>query len=399
MDDSLFRQVMGPTLAPRGPKGKVKGKGNKHFEPAVPVQQPQPVVSNRALTEENALLVQLLQQAKAEREQLLMDVATLKKRVLEKEITVVEQETRRTLEVNAFRAALQKERIKFDDKLVAVQKTVLARDKLVVDMVEICSSYSILSPNAAVKATIEKACWQVPQAKEAAVAIFRRYVSDAGGIAPDCLASLGLGAGSYAGEEDEYDEEDDYEEREEQEGARVEARARRYTRRQGEAAEVPEVEDEDAEVGGDERSRSRQSSPVPPPSSPPGAKPWSLGRIVRGMLSTAMSKVSAAPGPQPPSPSSPSSSSLSAAAATPAPAPAPAHAPTPSSVQSYKDDFEKEEESGSDSDSGDGDGKAKTKAKAKEKAKAKAKKKNNKKEKKKKRKESDSDSDSQSDSD
>ena len=44
-----------------------------------------------------------------------MDVATLKKRVLEKEITVVEQETRRTLEANAFRAALQKERIKFDD--------------------------------------------------------------------------------------------------------------------------------------------------------------------------------------------------------------------------------------------------------------------------------------------
>jgi hypothetical protein len=82
MDDSLFRQVMGPTLAPRGPKGKVKGKGNKQFEPAVPVQQ----VSNRGLTEENALLVQLLQQAKAEREQLLMDVATLKKRVLEKEI-------------------------------------------------------------------------------------------------------------------------------------------------------------------------------------------------------------------------------------------------------------------------------------------------------------------------
>ena len=197
-EDSLFQQVLGPLAGKAGKK--------KRGQQALPPQQQQPQQQSareRLLGEENARLIHLLQQAKAEREQLLTDMAVVKKRALSAEIAVVEHETRRALEVSTFRAALQKERIRFDEKLVAAQRATLARDQLVVDLVEICTTYSIISPNAAAKAAIERASWQVPRAKAAAVATYRKYLSaDAG--AGDLGVVLGMLAGPGDGYGDGY---------------------------------------------------------------------------------------------------------------------------------------------------------------------------------------------------
>lgn len=208
-DDSIFHKVMGPIAYQQKGVGLKKERlTTQAAHRNVKINQ-QHSPREKMVAEENLLLIQLLQQAKVDREQLLTDLAVFKKRVLEKEINVMELETRRALEIQTFRAALQKERIKFDEKLLAVQKTLRNRDKLIIELVEICTSYSIISPNAAVKSTIEKASWYVPKAKEAAVAIYRKYVSDASNYSGPGLGVIDELSDYQGSDDEEINEVDD----------------------------------------------------------------------------------------------------------------------------------------------------------------------------------------------
>ena len=125
--ESIFQQY----IARHAPvKGKKKGSV---------VRTTSKVHQSISLEEENRLLISLLREAKEEREVLLASIDTLRKRHLEANAAATEAATRRALEAAAFRTALQAERVRFDDRLAAARATVRARERVVVDLVEICT--------------------------------------------------------------------------------------------------------------------------------------------------------------------------------------------------------------------------------------------------------------------